>query len=78
MVVNDATEMGRRGKIGALVRASRYSPFELTGSARAGFLKRFEPVERGLSPEEFTRRTECALRAHMAKLARLSAIARKH
>jgi hypothetical protein len=72
--VND---MALRGKVGGFARAARYSGDELTKEARAGFLKRFEPQEPNLSPEERQRRTEAALRAHMAKLARKSAIARR-
>jgi hypothetical protein len=72
--VND---MAARGKIGGFARASRYPANELTKQARAGFLKRFEPMDADLSPEERQRRTEAGLKAHMAKLARLSAIARQ-
>jgi hypothetical protein len=72
--VND---MAARGRVGGFVRASRYPAAELTGPAREGFLKRFEPPETGLSEEERQRRTEAALKAHMAKLARLSALARR-
>jgi len=70
-------DMSLRGRIGGFVRASRYSPEELTGPARSGFMKRFEPQDLSLSEEERQRRANCALRAHMAKLARKSAIARR-
>ena len=69
--------MAARGRIGGYARAAKYSPEQLTGAARAGFLKRFEPDELGLSSEEQLRRTQAALRAHMAKLARLSALSRR-
>jgi len=68
--------MAARGRIGGLSRASKYSPAELTGAARIGFMERFIPSEPGLSEEERKRRATCALRAHMARLSRLSALAR--
>lgn len=71
------TDMALRGRIGGFARAAKYSPDELTGQARQGFLKRFEPQDSGLSQEERDRRTQAALRAHMARLARLSALKRK-
>ena len=76
MAVVDSKDMALRGRIGGFVRASRYSPEELTGPARRGFMARFEPQEPGLSQEERERRTQAALRAHMAKLSRLSALKR--
>jgi len=69
--------MGLRGRIGGFSKASRYAPEELTGAARTGFLKRFEPQEIGLSPDEKQRRTQAALKAHMARLSLLSAKARR-
>jgi len=70
--------MALRGRIGGYAKAAKYPADQLTASARRGFLRRFEPADPGLSPQEKQRRTEAALRAHMAKLARLSAIARRH
>lgn len=75
MTVN--SDMASRGRVGGFVRASRYTPEELTGAARAGFLRRFEPQDQSLSPEERHRRGQAALKAHMARLARLSALARR-
>lgn len=70
-------DMRARGKIGGFARAAKYSPAELTREARAGFMARFYPTDLSLSPEEATRRANASLRAHMAKLARLSALARR-
>jgi hypothetical protein len=63
-------DMAARGKIGGYAS-------ELTKAARHGFLKRFEPTDIGLSPEEFTRRTQANLKMHMAQLARKSALVRR-
>ena len=73
----DSRDMGARGKIGGYARAAKYPADVLTHSARAGFLKRFEPTDPNLSEAERQRRTECNLKSYMAKLARLSARARK-
>ena len=73
----DRSDMALRGRIGGYARAARYAPSELTSAARCGFMKRFEPQDPDLSPGERQRRTEAALRAHMARLARLSAKARR-
>jgi len=70
-------DMGYRGKIGGYARAAKYGPHDLTGAARAGFLKRFEPQDPSLSEEERQRRTQAALKAYMAGLSRLSAISRQ-
>ena len=76
-MVEKNMDMSLRGKIGGYAKAARYSPDELTGAARRGFMARFEPQEQGLSQEERQRRAQAALRAHMAKLARLSALKRQ-
>jgi hypothetical protein len=68
--------MAARGKIGGFSRAAKYPSNTLTLEARKGFMARFEPQEPGLSQEEFQRRTEASLKAHMARLSRLSALAR--
>ena len=73
----DSRDMALRGRIGGFARAAKYDSQELTGAARAGFLRRFQPQEQGLSEEERLRRTQSALKAHMAKLARLSALSRR-
>jgi hypothetical protein len=69
-------DMAARGKIGGFAKAAKYPAQELTKPARRGFMKRFEPTEPGLSPEEFARRTQANLKMHMAQLARKSAIKR--
>ena len=73
----DSRDMALRGRIGGFARAAKYDSQELTGAARAGFLLRFQPQEQGLSEEERLRRAQAALKAHMAKLARLSALSRR-
>ena len=69
--------MAARGRIGGYARAAKYGPEELTGPARAAFLKRFEPQDPDLSPEERARRTQAAINAYMAGLSRKSARARR-
>lgn len=76
----DSTDMALRGRIGGYARAALYTPEELTGKARAGFFQRFEnevDPDRTLPPEERCRRARAALRAHMAQLARKSALKRR-
>ncbi len=73
----DSRDMALRGRIGGFARAAKYDSQELTGAARAGFLLRFQPQEPGLSEEERLHLTQAALKAHMAKLARLSALSRR-
>lgn len=77
IVSTSSSEMGLRGRIGGYAKAAKYSPEQLTGAARAGFLQRFEPQDPLLSEEERQRRAQAALKAHMARLARLSALARR-
>ena len=72
--------LAQAGRIGGFTKASRYPAEDLTREARRGFLRRFEDeVDPGrvLAPEERGRRANAALRAHMARLARLSALTRK-
>jgi hypothetical protein len=72
--------MARRGRIGAHVTHSRHDARELTAPARAAFLSKFEhdvDPDGVLSPEERRRRAEHARRAHMARISRLSALARR-
>jgi len=73
-------DMRLRGRVGGFIRASRYSPDELTGAARAGFMARFvrEVDERdpGLPEAERRRRATALLNAHMSALARKSALSR--
>ncbi len=76
----DPEEMARRGRIGAHVTHSRHDPRETTAKARATFMGRFErQVDPGLAlpEEERRRRAEHARKAHFARLARLSADARR-
>lgn len=68
-----ATDKQLIGRIGGLVKASRYPPTQLTQAARDGFLKRFESKDTTLSAEEKERRARAGLKAHMMRLARLSA-----
>jgi hypothetical protein len=78
MQVVDSKDMALRGRIGGYARAARYSPDELTSAARQGFMARFEPQDPLLSEGERQRRAQANLKAHMARLARLSAIKRKN
>lgn len=76
----DPEEMARRGRIGAHVTHSRHDPRDLTAPAREAFLLRFEQEvdpDGVLSPDERRRRAEHARKAHMARISRLSAIARR-
>ena len=76
----DSSDMAARGRIGGYARAALYSPEELTGKARVGFLHRFETEvdpDGTLPPEERQRRAKAALRAYMAQLARKSALKRR-
>jgi hypothetical protein len=76
----DPDEMARRGRIGAHITHSRYDPRELTAPAREAFLSKFEQEvdpEGVLSSEERRRRAEHARKAHMARISRLSALARR-
>ena len=72
-------EMARRGAIGGFTTASRHDTREITQPARDGFLRRFlfqvDPNNE-LAPEERERRAVAARRAHMRRLARLSALKR--
>jgi hypothetical protein len=66
----DTTIMALRGRVGGLVRASRYDGREMTASARAAFLAKLEQeVDPGglLAPEERLRRAEALRRAHLAR-----------
>lgn len=73
------------GRIGGLVRASRYSADEMLAPARAGFRARFErevaeaAALRGetLSAAELKVRADRLVRAHMLGLAQASAAARR-
>ena len=73
----DPQDMALRGRIGGYARAAKYAPDQLTGAARTGFMRRFEPTDPSLTECERQRRAECALKAYMASLARRSALARR-
>ncbi len=73
----DATLSGR---IGAFSLHARYDPRATTRNARAAFLDSFERAvdpQGLLSIEERQRRAAYAKKAHFARLARLSALARQ-
>src|SRR5215216_634555 len=76
----DPKEMARRGRIGAHRLHATHDPRETTAKAREAFLSQFErevDPDGALSPEERRRRAEHAKKAHFARLARLSAEARR-
>lgn len=76
----DSIEMAQRGRIGAHTTLSRHDPRQLTSKAREAFLTTFETEvdpDGTLPAEERQRRASHARKAHMARLARLSAQARK-
>jgi hypothetical protein len=76
----DPRVMALRGRIGAHVTHSRHDPRSTTANARATFASRFEAEADptySLSEEERARRAHHLRRAHMAKLALLSAQARR-
>lgn len=75
----DSAEMARRGRMGALSTASRYSGLAITAKARATFINSFieraraEALERGevISDEEAIRRGELLRRLHYTRIRRL-------
>jgi truncated hemoglobin YjbI len=76
----DPEEMSRRGRIGAHRLHATHDPRETTAKARETFLTQLERAvdpDGTLSPEERRRRAEHAKKAHFARLARLSAEARR-
>jgi hypothetical protein len=76
----DSREMSRRGRIGGYAQKARHDPRETTRKARESFRARFyQQVDPdGVLPDaERERYAEAALKAHMARLARLSANARR-
>ena len=78
MPIVDSKDMALRGRIGGYSKAAKYNPQELTGAARAGFLRRFIPDDDTLTEQERLRRGQANLKAYMNRLARLSAIKRKN
>jgi hypothetical protein len=76
----DPEEMSRRGRIGAHRLHATHDPRETTAKARETFLIQFErevDPDGTLSPDERRRRAEHAKKAHFARLAHLSAKARR-
>lgn len=76
----DSVDMALRGRIGAHRLHATHDPRETTAKARETFLTQFErevDPDGALSPEERRRRAEHAKKAHFARLARLSAEARR-
>jgi len=47
MATLNSKDMALRGRIGGYAKAAKYNSQELTGAARAGFLKRFIPQDEG-------------------------------
>jgi hypothetical protein len=78
--VFDPADMALRGRIGGFTTHSRHDSREITRAARetflANFLKSVDP-ENLLPDGERHRRAESLRRAHFARLARLSALARR-
>jgi hypothetical protein len=75
-----AEERVLSAKIAAHTRWSREDGREGTKAARRAFLNRFErevDADGVLAPDERARRAESALRAHMLRLAKRSAAARR-
>ena len=71
-------DMKARGRIGGLMLRATHDPAEYTQPARAAFLKTFYDATPSDLPEsERLARAEAGLRAHMSRLARRSAIARR-
>jgi hypothetical protein len=67
-----------RGRIGAYTMHAKHSPVETTAKARAIFLASFlDGIDPSLPEEERLRRAEMARKAHFARLAYLSAMARR-
>lgn len=76
----DPADLSLRGRIGAYLLHARYDSRVLTANARAAFLAGFERAvdPDGLLPADERRRRAAHLRAaHFARLARLSALARR-
>ena len=69
-----------RARVAAHARWSKEDPAANAARGQAGLLARFDrevrEAEPGLSEAEYTRRTESAYRAHMARLALASSKAR--
>jgi hypothetical protein len=76
----DPRDLALRGRIGAYRLHASHDPRETTARARAVFRSSFERLvdpHGELPPQERLRRADAARRAHYARLARISATARK-
>jgi hypothetical protein len=71
-----------RARIGGFAKAARYPRDELTSAARAGFLARFlrqvDEADPSLPEEERLRRADLLLKAHMTRMALISAQRRRN
>jgi hypothetical protein len=65
----------RTGRLGGLTTAAR--GHHNLGPAREAFLRRFEPDDPALTPEEREKRRRAGLRLHMSRLASARWAARK-
>lgn len=68
------------GRIGGYTALSRHNAYEMTKAARKGFESKFErevDPEGMLEPQDRARRAEMARKAYFARLALLSAQARR-
>jgi len=76
----DPADMAMRGRIGGYTTHSRHSGLETTAAARSAafqmFLDEVDPA-RTLPDDERLRRAQAARSAHMARIARVSALKRK-
>ena len=80
MSSHPSSERTLLGRIGAYTAHSRHGGLEMTRAAREAFRSKFErEVDPGgvLDPDERTRRADMARKAHFARLAYLSAVARR-
>jgi hypothetical protein len=87
--MDDQEMRSTHAQLAALTRAARTDGAEISAPGRAAFLKNFEdghhckhcgtvpPVDQSLPPAQRQRAAQAALRAHMIRLNRASAIARR-
>ena len=72
-----SADMAARGRIGGYRLRATHDPRQYTAPARSAFLKRFYPDDPDLPEPERQARAAAALKAHMLRLARRSAAARR-
>ncbi|HEX9543114.1 MAG TPA: hypothetical protein VGA04_33770 [Streptosporangiaceae bacterium] len=81
MAARDPKQASLNAAIAANERWSREDPVPNAEIGQAGLLARFErearEAEPGLDDAEYVRRAECARRAHMIRLGKLSGSARR-